>query len=182
MAETKRLIIRPYETDDVDAVWQVVRREEIYTTTYAIPKDYTRERVEWWISFVENCRKNGTSLEFGMFDKKSGRYIGNCGLINIKKQHKSADICYFIDPDLFSMGYATEGAEAMLSLAFYVLTLNRVGGVCMTINPASRRVMEKLGFLYEGTGRSELLKDGTFYDLDHLSILRDEFITTRLKK
>ena len=47
----------------------------------------------------------------------------------------------------------------------------------MSVNPASRRVMEKLGMQYEGTLRQDLYKDGMYYDLDRLSILRDEFYT-----
>ena len=47
--------------------------------------------------------------------------------------------------------------------------------VCMSCNPASRRVMEKIGMRYEGTLRKDLLKDGFYYDIDRLSILKDEY-------
>ena len=79
--ETARILIRPYRPSDADSVWQVLRRKEIYDTTYAIPRNYPRERVDWWIQFVESSRKNRTSYEFGMFDKHTGAYLGNCGVI-----------------------------------------------------------------------------------------------------
>ena len=47
----------------------------------------------------------------------------------------------------------------------------------MTKNPASRKVMEKIGMTYEGTLRKDLLKDGIYYDLDRLSILKEEYST-----
>ena len=50
--ETARILIRPYRPSDADSVWQVLRRKEIYDTTYAIPRNYPRERVDWWIQFV----------------------------------------------------------------------------------------------------------------------------------
>ena len=81
--ETARILIRPYRPSDADSVWQVLRRKEIYDTTYAIPRNYPRERVDWWIQFVESARKNRTSYEFGMFDKHTGAYLGNCGVINV---------------------------------------------------------------------------------------------------
>ena len=137
--ETARILIRPYRPSDADSVWQVLRRKEIYDTTYAIPRNYPRERVDWWIQFVESARKNRTSYEFGMFDKHTG------------------------------------ACSAMLAFAFNELGLCRVSGRCMAKNGASRKVMEKLGFLYEGTGRRELLKDGVFYDVDHLAILKEEW-------
>jgi ribosomal-protein-alanine N-acetyltransferase len=173
--ETGRLIIRPYRLADGDAVWRVVSREEIYRTTYAIPRDYPRSRVDWWIAYVENARKHGTGYEFGMFEKDGGAYVGNCGLINVNPNLQSAAITYHVAPERWGRGYATEGTAAMLLLAFEGLGLYRVSGRCMRCNPASRRVMEKLGFLYEGTGRAEIYKDGVFLDVDHLALLRGEW-------
>ena len=45
----------------------------------------------------------------------------------------------------------------------------------MSCNPASRRVMEKIGMKFEGTLRQDLLKDGIYYDIDRLSILKSEY-------
>lgn len=173
--KTERLIIRPYRAKDAEKVWQVLRRPEIYATTYGIPPNYPRARVDWWFSFAANCRKNGTAYEFGIFEKESGGYLGNCGIMGVRRDLSSASIAYFVNPDFWGLGYATEAAEVMLSFAFSFLKLMRVSGSCMAANPASRRVMEKLGFVYEGTGRSELYKDGVFYDVEHLSLLRGEW-------
>lgn len=97
--ETARILIRPYRPSDADSVWQVLRRKEIYDTTYAIPRNYPRERVDWWIQFVESARKNRTSYEFGMFDKHTGAYLGNCGVINVQPALRSGAISYFVNPD-----------------------------------------------------------------------------------
>lgn len=174
--ETKRLFIRRYTDADINAFWNVVKKDDIYKTTYAIPKYYPKERVKWWFNYQNNEYRNGTSYEYGIFDKHNGTYIGNCGIINVRKSLFSGSITYFIDPDMCNRGYATEAALQMLNFAFYDLFLVRVSGMCMSINPASRRVMEKINFKFEGTGRSELYKDGKFIDVDHLSILRHEFI------
>lgn len=174
--ETERLIIRRYLNSDIDAFWNVVKKYEIYKTTYAIPKYYPRERVKWWFSYQKNEFKNGTAFEYGMFDKYSGKYIGNCGIINIRKNLFSGAITYFVDPEFWNNGYATEATKEMLHLAFDILLLMRVSGTCMSNNEASKKVMEKLGFVYEGTGRAELYKDGKFLDVDHLAIIRDDFL------
>ena len=173
--ETQRMILRPYLPSDGDSVWLVLRRKEIYDTTYAIPRNYPRAHVDWWFQFIESCRKNRTAFEFGMFEKQTGVYLGNCGIINCQHAMRSGAVSYFVNPDYWNLGYATEGAAAMLALAFRELHLYRVSGRCMTRNPASRRVMEKLGFQYEGTGRCEMIKDDMFCDIDHLSILFDEW-------
>ena len=173
--ETRRLLLRPYAHSDGDAVWPVVRRPEIYATTAYIPRRYPRARVDWWIDFIQSAAKNRTGYEFAVIEKASGRYVGNVGLINVRLQMKSASVSYFIDPAVWGRGYATEACGEMLRFGFERLGLFRIGGTCMVKNPASRRVMEKLGFLFEGVARAELLKDGEFYDIAHLSLLRDEW-------
>lgn len=177
--ETQRLIIRPYTLKDTDAAWHVLSHPLIYPTTYAIPKNYPRERVIWWIQYVDANIKNGSSYEFGIFDKQTGEYIGNCGIINILAPHKSGMITYFIDPEKWRNGYATESSFAMLSFAFDILQLNRVGGSCMAINPASAAVMRKIGMIYEGNARQELCKDGVYLDIYHFSILKSEYMQKR---
>lgn len=173
--QTKRLTLRPYVASDGDAVWEVVRRPEIYPTTTSIPKDYPRSRVDWWFSFQMSARQHGTGYEYGLFDRETGAYIGHTGLCNVRKDQRSAVLTYFIHPELWGRGYASEAGEAMLALGFGALELMRIGGSCMAKNPASRRVLLKLGMQYEGTGRRELCKDGEYLDVEHFSILFPEW-------
>lgn len=172
---TERLIIREYEQSDANSMARVFNNEEIYRTTYGIPKNYTKSYAKWWIKYLHSNAENKTGYEFGMFLKDSGVYIGNLGVINIISAHNRGDITYLIEPSLWGRGFATEGGEAMKRLAFEALRLNRLGGCCMSCNKASRRVMEKLGFKYEGTIRNELYKDGIYYDIDRLGMLSEDY-------
>lgn len=175
--ETERLLIREYRKSDLDAFLHVVRQPEIYATTYGIPREYTRHRGKWWLKMIRQNTMMGSAFEYAVFLKESGQYIGNVGLINIAGEHCRADISYYIDRDYMNRGYATEAARAMLQFGFGEMNLHKISGVCMSRNPASRRVMEKLGMRYEGTLRDDLLKDGVFCDIDRLSILREEYST-----
>ena len=177
---TNRLIIRKYNKSDIDAYLNVIKNEKIYKTTYAIPKNYSRVQAEKWFKLLNIAFRNGLSYEFGIFDKTFNNYIGNCGIINVNKKLFSGAISYFIDPNFWNNGYASEATKKMLDFAFYELFLMRVSGSCMSTNPASRRVMEKNGFKYEGTARAELFKDGKFLDVDHLAILRHEFVKNNI--
>ncbi len=173
--ETKRLLLRPYEPGDAAEVWRVIRKPEIYVTTAFIPKNYPRPRADWWIRYVNTAIRNRTGYEIGIFDRATGQYIGNIGLVNVRKEMKSASVAYHIDPDWWERGIATEACERMIQFGFETLHLERISGTCMVMNPASRRVMEHLGFVFEGIARRELLKDGKFYDIAHLSLLQDEW-------
>lgn len=172
---TPRLLLRQYARGDGDAVWQVIRRPEIYATTAYIPQTYPRPRVDWWFGMISSAIRNRTGYELGMFDRKTGQYIGNVGIINVRREMHSASVAYFVDPKKWGQGYATEGCNAMLRFAFEELGLFRVAGTCMAHNPASRRVMEKLGFSFEGVARAELFKDGRYIDVVHMAILLDEW-------
>ncbi len=174
---TERLIIREYKKSDLDDYIAVTSQPQIYETTYGIPQKYTKKYGKRYFRIIRENIRNIYAFEFGMFLKSNGRYLGNVGLINISLAHKHADISYYIDKDFRNMGFTTEAAYEMLHLAFEFMDFEKVTGICMSNNPASRRVMEKLGMKYEGTLRNELLKDGVYYDLDRLSILKEEFFT-----
>ncbi len=174
---TDHLYIREYKKTDLDSFLHVIRQPEIYDTTYGIPKEYSKARGKRWLKTIKFNKHIGTAFEFAVFLKSENKYIGNVGLINISYTHNKADISYYIDRDYMNNGYATEAAKEMLKYGFEVLGYNKISGVCMSRNPASRRVMEKIGMIYEGTLRSDLLKDGVYCDIDRLSILRDEYST-----
>ena len=174
---TDRLIIREYKKTDIEPYLHVVRQPEIYATTYGIPRSYSKLRAKWWFKTIKQNRIYNFAYEYAVVLKETGNYIGNVGLINISTEHNKADISYFIDRDYMNKGYATEAAVEMLKFGFSILGYNKISGICMSKNPASRRVMEKLGMTYEGTLRSDLLKDGIYYDIDRLSILKDEYFT-----
>ncbi|MFU8772395.1 MAG: GNAT family N-acetyltransferase [Anaerolineales bacterium] len=75
----------------------------------------------------------------------------------------------------WKQGYCTEAAKEVIRYSFEQLGLNRVQARHMTKNPASGRVMQKVGMQYEGTLRQSLLRWETFEDAAMYSILRDEF-------
>jgi RimJ/RimL family protein N-acetyltransferase len=63
----------------------------------------------------------------------------------------------------------------MLEYGFTELALNRIHAAHLARNPASGRVMEKLGMLREGTGRQHAKKWGTYEDLVFYGILKEEW-------
>lgn len=175
MIETQRLFIRPYKISDTHNLWQTIKTDDIYATTYGIPKNCDIRYAKKWIKAVIDNGTLGSSYEYAIIDKSSGYYVGNVGLINIDQQCKRCDISYFINPKFKGMGYATESAIEMIKLAFLKLDMERVGGTCMSHNRASARVMEKLLMKKEGTMRNYLIKDGKEVSLDIYSILKSEF-------
>ena len=144
MFETNRLLIRPYSKSDKVSLYNTISRYEVYRTTYGIPQNCTVGYAAKWInSVLQNAREN-RSYEYAVINKLNGEYIGNVGLINVDFVSRKCDISYFIHPDFWNKGFATEAAVEMVKYSFNVLDMNRVGGMCMARNTASAKVMEKL--------------------------------------
>ena len=85
-------------------------------------------------------------------DKASGTVVGNCGLQPLERRGPAVELGYRLGRRYWGRGFRTEGGAACLRVGFDVLGLERVVAVTMPGNAASRRVMEKLGMVYEGTG------------------------------
>jgi len=176
MLETKRLLLKSYKHEFVDVIYPVVSQAKIADTMIAIPHSYPKSAVNNWINYLQTAAKQGTAFEFAIFLKENPeKYIGNCGLVSISSSHQKAEIAYFIDENEWGKGYATEVASSMICYGFEKLGLERIYGYCMSRNPASRMVMEKIGFQFEGTLRHDIKKDVIFEDLDLLGIIRSDY-------
>jgi ribosomal-protein-alanine N-acetyltransferase len=105
-----------------------------------------------------------------------GRVVGTVSLLIESPTHRRGEIGYILRRDHWGKGYATEAAALMIDLAFRDLGLNRVWAVCDPDNPASARVMEKVGMRFEGCLRGDLLVRGAFRDSLLYGIVADDWI------
>jgi len=174
--KTKRLLIKSYDHKDADVIYPVVSQKEIADTMITIPHPYPRATVNKWIDYLLTSAEQGTAFEFAIFLKENPeKYIGNCGLVSFSNSHQKAEIAYFIDKNEWGKGYATEVASFMIGYGFEKLYLERIYGHCMSRNSASRKVMEKIGFRFEGTLRHGIKKGEVFEDLDLLGMIRSDY-------
>jgi RimJ/RimL family protein N-acetyltransferase len=96
--------------------------------------------------------------------------------LEIEPAHRRAELGYWIGVPHWSRGYATEAARAALHYGFETLQLERIFASHFRHNPASGRVLKKLGMRHEGCLRAHILKWGEFVDLEAYGLLRSEFI------
>jgi [ribosomal protein S5]-alanine N-acetyltransferase len=85
-------------------------------------------------------------------------------LVNWSPDYRSATLGYCLSDSAWGQGFATEASNALLQWAFNTLDMNRVQAETDTRNVASCRVLEKLGFLREGTRREDCIVDGDVSD------------------
>ncbi len=172
--ETDRLILRPLTPDDAPTVARLAGRREIAHTTISIPHPYSEAQAQEWIASHTGSSGTKKEIVFGITAKDAGRLIGAVGLREIDTEHSQAEMGFWIEVDSWGKGYATEAARAVVGFAFERLKLNRVYAHHMVRNPASGRVLEKVGMKREGLLRQRVRKWGVFEDVVLLAILHDD--------
>jgi ribosomal-protein-alanine N-acetyltransferase len=110
-----------------------------------------------------------------VIEKASGRYIGGVGLRPVDNDPHVIDIGYALAVDSHGKGYAAEAVGALVDEAFSARGVERIFGKVFVDNDGSRRVMEKLGFVHEGTLRRCVFKRGVWLDQWLTAITRPDW-------
>jgi RimJ/RimL family protein N-acetyltransferase len=171
---TERLLLRPFALDDAPTVQKLAGDRDIASVTLNIPHPYEDGMAEEWISTHQKEFEEGKSAIFAITLREGEILIGAIGLI-INQEHERAGMGYWIGKPYWGNGYCTEAAKAILGYGFNALGLNRVHATHFTQNPASGRVMTKIGMVYEGCLRQHVKKWGKPVDLKMYAILRAEY-------
>jgi RimJ/RimL family protein N-acetyltransferase len=174
---TERLLLRPFTVADAPVVQQLAGDRDIASTTLNIPHPYEVGMAEGWISTHPQQFERGESVNFAVVLQQDGALIGSISLMGIDRQHEHAELGYWIGKPYWNSGYCTEAAEAVLHYGFATLGLNRIHAYHFGRNPASGRVMKKIGMAHEGCRRQHVKKWDAFEDLEMYAILKDEYET-----
>ena len=171
---TTRLALRPFTPADAPGVQRLAGVREVAATTLHIPHPYPDGAAEAWIATHAAGWESGHTLTWAITECVGSALVGAIGM-DVARAHERAEIGYWIARPCWGRGYATEAALAILAAGFGALGLNRIQGTHMTSNPASGRVMEKLGMRLEGTHHQWIRRDGRFEDVAMRAILRSEW-------
>jgi [ribosomal protein S5]-alanine N-acetyltransferase len=171
---TPRLILRPFNLADAPAVQCLAGERSIAETTLLIPHPYEEGIAEKWIETHAATFESGTGVTFAITSKADGILIGAISLMDISAGHQ-AEIGYWIGVPYWGQGYCTEAARAVVEYVFTTLNLVRVHAHHFTRNPASGKVLRKIGMKYEGCRRRHVHKWGQFEDIEMYGILREEW-------
>jgi RimJ/RimL family protein N-acetyltransferase len=151
---------------------------KVADTTLRMPHPYPAGGGAEWIATHAPAWEAGASATFAITDASSDELIGAIGL-SIEPKHAHAEVGYWIGLPHWNNGYGTEAGRAVLDFAFGPLALHRVQANHFARNPASGRVMQKLGMAYEGTQRDAVKRWDRFEDLVCYAILASEWSARR---
>lgn len=171
--ETPRLILRPLTVADGPDVRRLAGTHEVASTTLSVPHPYPEGAAESWIATHPACLARGEFVAFGIALRETTELVGAIGLTLALSQYR-AEMGYWLGHEYWGRGIATEAATAILKYGFGTLGLHRIYATHFRRNPASGRVMQKIGMRHEGTLRGWALKWGVFEDCELYAKLKDD--------
>jgi [ribosomal protein S5]-alanine N-acetyltransferase len=169
---TERLVLRPLSLPDIPAVTRLASAREVAATTLRIPHPYTEDDARQFISALPAEADAGRAFVFAI--TAGNEFCGAVGL-HVETQHRHAELGYWIGVPFWGRGYATEAARAVVAFGFETLKLERIFAHHFATNPASGRVLQKIGMQREGRLRHHFLKWDQFVDAEMYAILRSDF-------
>ncbi len=172
--ETSHLRLRPFTPTDAPTVEHLAGAPEVADTTLNIPHPYPTGAAATWIATHSDNAARGVTFTWAITDRLSADLYGAIGLrVNLHHQH--AELGYWLGVPYWGRGYTTEAAASVLGHGFTTLNLHRMIARHFARNPASGRVMQKIGMVYEGCQREHLRNGDRFEDSVCYGILHAEW-------
>lgn len=142
---TSRLLLRPGWAEDAAALAATIAHESVAMKLARLPWPYDRAHAEQWLARPQGPH----DAAFLVYRRTAGmpELIGGCGFH--AHDGDAPELGYWIAPDHWGRGYATEAARALVEIA-RGLRLPRLVSSHFTDNPASGRVLRKIGFTPTG--------------------------------
>ena len=141
-------------------------------------KDWERQEPFYEKKIVSiGNQDNSNKFTWSIFIKDTDTVIGQITCQPKSDEIESIrDVGWYIDPAYQGKGYATEAAKAMIDYMFTEVEIDEIRTSAATINPASWKIMERLGFTYNGDYRSTYFIDNEFLTCKKYNITRDEYL------
>ncbi len=112
-----------------------------------------------------------------IIESLTGSSIGFISLGSIDKENRKAELGMLIgEKRMWNQGFGTDALVTLLRHLFLELDFHRVGLEVFEYNVRAKKVYEKTGFTIEGLERQGLYRNGRYYDIILMGILRDEFL------
>ena len=171
---TERLILRSFTLDDAADVQRLAGDYDVASTLTNMPHPYEEGMAEEFMHVCSEKFEKDEALNFAITLRTDKNFIGEIEL-RLDQKNKSGELGYWIGKPYWNCGYCTEAVRAVVAYSFKVLKLNRIHAKYFKRNPASGRVLEKIGMRYEESRREYVKKSDSFEDLRVYGILKADF-------
>ncbi|WP_456273562.1 GNAT family N-acetyltransferase [Bacillus sp. AK031] len=172
--ETERLILREIKRDDAKSIFKNFSDDRV-TEYYDLETFKNLSQAEALIEKLADGYHTTNQIRWAITIKSSDELIGTCGFHAIEKEHYKVETGYELNPEYWGRGIMSEALKAIFSFAFREMEVNRIEAFYDPENDKSKNVLEKCGFLYEGTQRKRFFEKGKFVDASISALLKEDY-------
>jgi RimJ/RimL family protein N-acetyltransferase len=152
LLETKRLLLRPLELSDAEAMFSMDSTPEVHKYLWQNPT----QTVEETIKIIDSVKKQSLSNTIGRFAtvlKETGEFIGWTGIKFVNDHIENGntnfyDYGYRLHPDFWNKGFATEASVAWLEFGFNQMKIDKMNAYTHFYNGASNHILQKVGMCF----------------------------------
>jgi len=157
----KSCTIRPWRLDDADLIARRANNRKVWLGLRDLfPHPYTIQDAH---EFLQRATSEEPTTKFCI--EVNGRVVGGMGVHLGQDVHRrTATLGYWLGEDFWGRGIMTEAVVALTDFCFDNFLLRRISAEVFANNPASTRVLEKAGFVFEGRLKNYVIKDGKLLD------------------
>ena len=173
---TERLLLRPFEDEDLDAMVAIYGREDVNRYLDWGPR--SRDDVREWLGRIKKMTAltpRGEALRLAATIKGGDALIGDFSVWRTSRDHLQGELGFVVHPDHQGNGYGLEAARAVLGLGFERLGLHRIAAQCDARNAPSAALMERLGMRREAHLLQNMLVKGEWVDTLVYAMLASEW-------
>ena len=167
--KTSRLELRQITESDLENIYSGLSHPDVikyYGVNYS-SLEATWEQLEWYAEL----ERTHTGIWWALKETETGKFCGAIGFNNLSREHRKAEIGFWLLPSYWRKGYVQEAMEIVLKHAFKKMNLHRIEAFVETENVSSLKALERKGFQQEGTLRDSEIKNGRFISVTVLSKL-----------
>jgi len=173
--ETERLVLREFVEDDWRALYAMESQPDVVRYQSNDVHDEQRSRTYVTDSIASARAEPRMIFELAITTRGDEAYLGRVGVRRSESDPRLGELWFVVSPAEQGKGYVTEAARALIGHAFAEVGMHRIYGDCDPRNPASARVMEKLGMRREGHLVQNVWIKGEWCDSVLFAILASEW-------
>jgi ribosomal-protein-alanine N-acetyltransferase len=180
MIETQRLILRKMEMNDANRMFDYIFSDHrVMDNLIKGPHKSISETINR-VTEITNQYVSEKFCYWGIEVKESRELIGTIDLYNINEDTENCEVGYDIGFNWWNQGYGTEALHAVVEFAFRFMNIHKISATHGIDNPASGKIMLKVGMKREGIIRHMIKKNNQYKDCGIYGILQQEYLETKL--
>lgn len=165
--KTTRLMLRPIIAGESKEMYSgLAGKDRNSVVRFYGVEFHTLADVQMHFDWFDTLVREQKGVWWGIGFHTKNEFLGACGFYNISKQHKKAEIEFWLMPDYWHQGIMTEALPTIVGYAFEELGIHRIEAFIEDSNKFSKDLLLKVGFKHEGTLIDYKVKHGKFISVD----------------